>query len=100
MLGVELAWLYIGFRQAAYEAGASNKPGKKVSAPAKKVAYYAGMSPRSFWRWASRSATWKLLRWLVKPVNETPMESRQRRPASPGNPELPGGYDHAADSLR
>jgi len=36
MLGVELAWLYIGFRQAAYETGASNKPGKKVSAPGQK----------------------------------------------------------------
>ncbi|MDD5367608.1 MAG: hypothetical protein PHQ40_00865 [Anaerolineaceae bacterium] len=76
MLGVELAWLYIGFRQAAYEAGASNQPGKKVSAPAKKVAYYAGMSPRSFWRWAARPATWKLLRWLVKPVEETPKWNR------------------------
>ncbi len=76
MLGVELAWLYVGFRQAAYEAGASNKPGKKVSAPARKVAYYAGMSPRSFWRWASRPATWQLLRWLVKPVEDTPKWNR------------------------
>ena len=75
-LGVELAWLYIGFRQAAYEAGASKKPGKKVSAPAKKVAYYAGMSPRSFWRWAAKPATWKLLRWLVRPVEETPKWNR------------------------
>jgi hypothetical protein len=71
MLGVELAWLYVGFRQSAYEAGASKKPGKKVSAPAKKVAWYAGISPRSFWRWTARPATWKLLRWLVKPVDET-----------------------------
>jgi len=76
MLGVELAWLYVGFRQAAYEAGASKKPGKKVSAPAKKVAGYAGMSPRSFWRWVARPATWKLLRWLVKPVDETPKWNR------------------------
>jgi hypothetical protein len=76
MLGVELAWLYVGFRQAAYEAGASKKPGKKVSAPAKKVAYYAGMSPRSFWRWAARPTTWKLLRWLVRPVEETPKWNR------------------------
>ena len=50
MLGVELAWLYVSFRQAAYEAEASDKPIKKVSSPAKMGAYYAGMSPRSFWR--------------------------------------------------
>jgi DnaA N-terminal domain len=38
LLGVELAWLYIGFRQAAYEAGATRQPGKKFGAPAQKVA--------------------------------------------------------------
>jgi hypothetical protein len=47
LLGPELSWLYIGFRQAAYEAEVSKKPGKKVGAPAKKVAWFAGMSPRS-----------------------------------------------------
>jgi hypothetical protein len=71
-LGVELAWLYIGFRQAAYEAGAAKKPGKKFGAPAKKIARYAGMSPRSFWRWAARLDTWKKLRWLVKPLEDEP----------------------------
>lgn len=70
MLGLELSWLYIGFRQAAYEAGASKRPGKKIGAPAKKVACYAGISPRTFWRWAGKPDTWKLLRWLVKPVEE------------------------------
>jgi hypothetical protein len=70
LLGVELAWLYIGFRQAAYEAGAAKKPGKKFGAPAKKIARYAGMSPRSFWRWAAKPDTWKKLRWLVKPVED------------------------------
>ena len=34
LLGLELAWLYIGFRQAAYEAGAARQPGKKFGAPA------------------------------------------------------------------
>lgn len=70
MLGVELAWLYIGFRQAAYEAGASKRPDKKVSASAKKVAWYSGMSVRTFWRWAAKPSTWKRLRWLVTPVEE------------------------------
>ena len=51
LLGLELAWLYIGFRQAAYEAGVARQPGKKFGAPSKKVALFAGMSPRTFWRW-------------------------------------------------
>ncbi len=76
LLGPELSWLYIGFRQAAYEAGASKKPGKKVGAPAKKVAWFAGMSPRSFWRWAAKPSTWKLLRWLVKPIEDKARWSR------------------------
>jgi hypothetical protein len=76
ILGQELSWLYIGFRQAAYEAGASKKPGKKVGAPAKKVAHYAGMSPRTFWRWAAKPTTWKLLGRLVKPVEESPQWHR------------------------
>jgi hypothetical protein len=65
MLGVELSWLYVGFRQAAYEAGASRKPGKKVGAPAKKVAYYSGIGLRTFWRWMAKPNTWKLLGRLL-----------------------------------
>ncbi|HWQ84998.1 MAG TPA: DnaA N-terminal domain-containing protein, partial [Anaerolineales bacterium] len=50
LLGLELAWLYIGFRQSAYEAGAARQPGKKFGAPSKKVAHFSGMSTRTFWR--------------------------------------------------
>ncbi|MEN4011394.1 MAG: hypothetical protein ROW48_05130 [Bellilinea sp.] len=69
LLGLELAWLYIGFRQAAYEAGAARQPGKKFGAPSKKVAYFSGMSIRTFWRWAAKPETWKRLSWLVKQVD-------------------------------
>ncbi|MBE0408825.1 MAG: hypothetical protein IBX69_03740 [Anaerolineales bacterium] len=87
ILGVELAWLYIGFRQAAYEAGAAKKPGKKFGAPAKKIARYSGMSPRSFWRWAGKPDTWRKLRWFVKPVKDEPRwrqgkDSRPHRSSS------------------
>lgn len=68
-LGPELAWLYIGFRQAAYEAGISRKPEKKFNAPSKKVARYAGMSLRAFWRWVARPDTWNRLRGLVTQVD-------------------------------
>jgi hypothetical protein len=76
LLGLELAWLYIGFRQAAYEAGAVRQPGKKFGAPSKKVAHFSGMSTRTFWRWVAKPETWKRLRWLVKQVDSEPRWSR------------------------
>ena len=76
LLGLELAWLYIGFRQAAYEAGATRQPGKKFGAPSKKVAHYAGMSLRTFWRWVAKPETWRRLSGLVKQVDSEPRWSR------------------------
>jgi len=76
LLGLELAWLYIGFRQAAYEAGAARQTGKKFGAPSKKVAHFSGMSTRTFWRWVAKPETWKRLRWLVKQVDSEPRWSR------------------------
>ena len=72
LLGPDLAWLYIGFRQAAYEAGASRQPGKKFGAPAKKVARFAGMSLRTFRRWSAKPDTWQRLQGLVKPAEDKP----------------------------
>ena len=76
LLGLELAWLYIGFRQAAYEAGAAKNPGKKFGAPSKKVARYSGMSMRTFWRWVGKPDTWKRLRGLVTQVETEARWSR------------------------
>jgi len=70
LLGVELTWLYIGFRQAAYEAGAARQPGKKFGAPAQKVASYSGMSLRTFRRYSANPETWQRLRDLVTPVED------------------------------
>ena len=72
ILGVELAWLYIGFRQVAYEAGAARQPSKKFGAPAQKVARYSGMSLRTFRRYSAKPDTWKNLRGLVTPVEDKP----------------------------
>lgn len=72
VLGPDLAWLYIGFRQAAYEAGASRQPGKKFGAPAKKVARFAGMSLRTFRRWSAKPDTWQRLQGLVTPTEDKP----------------------------
>jgi hypothetical protein len=95
MLGLELSWLYIGFRQATYEAGASKRPGKKIGAPAKKVARYSGISPRTFWRWAGKPDTWKLLRWLVKPVEEKTRWTR----GSDGRPHQATHYYRVAMTM-
>lgn len=72
LLGLELAWLYIGFRQTAYKAGAARQPGKKFGAPAQKVARYSGMSLRTFRRYSAKSDTWQRLRGLVTPVEDKP----------------------------
>jgi len=72
LLGLDLAWLYIGFRQAAYEAGAARHPGKKFGAPAQKVAMYSGMSLRTFRRYSANPETWQRLRDLVTPVENKP----------------------------
>ena len=82
LLGPELAWLYVGFRQAAYEAGVSRKPGKKFGAPAKKVARFSGMSLRTFRRWSARPDTWQRLQGLVTLVDD----KRQWLPGSDGHP--------------
>jgi hypothetical protein len=95
LLGLELAWLYIGFRQAAYEAGATRNPGKKFGAPSKKVAHFSGMSIRTFWRWAAKSETWKRLRWLVKQVDSEPRWSRGKD----GRPHQSSRYYRVAMTL-
>ncbi len=95
LLGLELAWLYIGFRQAAYEAGAARQPGKKFGAPSKKVAHFSGMSLRTFWRWAAKPETWKRLRWLVKQVDSAPRWSQGKD----GRPHQSARYYRVAMSL-
>jgi hypothetical protein len=82
LLGLELSWLYVGFRQAAYEAGAARQPGKKFGAPAKKVARYAGMSLRTFRRWSAKPDTWQRLQGMVTPVDDKP----QWQHSSDGHP--------------
>ncbi len=95
LLGVELSWLYIGFRQAAYEAGAARQPDKKFGAPSKKVARYSGMSLRTFWRWVAKPETWKRLRWLVKQVDAEPRWNRGKD----GRPHQSSRYYQVAMTL-
>lgn len=95
LLGVELAWLYIGFRQAAYEAGAARQPGKKFGAPAQKVAKYSGMSLRTFRRYVAKPDTWQRLQSLVTPVDEKPRWQQ----GSDGQPHRTPRYYRVAMTL-
>jgi hypothetical protein len=95
LLGLELSWLYVGFRQAAYEAGAARQPGKKFGAPAKKVARYAGMSLRTFRRWSAKPDTWQRLQGMVTPVDDKP----QWQHGSDGHPHRTPRYYRVSMTL-
>lgn len=63
-LGVDLAWLPIGFRQVGYFRGMDFEPGEKFKASGREIARWSGMSLSTF----RRRANDPLLRWFVKPT--------------------------------
>jgi hypothetical protein len=63
-LGVDLAWLPIGFRQVGYLRGMEFEPGEKFKASGREIARWSGMSLRTF----RRRVNDPLLRWFVKPT--------------------------------
>jgi len=65
-LGVDLAWLPIGFRQIAFLRGLKFNPGDTFQASGREIARWSGMSLRTF----RRRVNDPMLRWFIKP-NET-----------------------------
>ncbi len=64
LLGPDLGWLYLGFRQAAFNAG--GREGKKVGRfSGREVSRLSGMTERTFWNWIGRTETWEKLKGLV-----------------------------------
>jgi hypothetical protein len=63
-LGVDLAWLPIGFRQAAYLHGCRHEGGDVFEASAHDIVRWSGMSVRTFWRRVNDP----YLRWFVQKV--------------------------------
>jgi hypothetical protein len=63
-LGVDLAWLPIGFRQAAYLYGSRHEGGDIFEASAHDIARWSGMSVRTFWRKLNDP----YLRWFVRKI--------------------------------
>ncbi len=71
LIGPELAWLYIAFRQSAYNLGARNgqRTGRFSGAS---IAALSGASRRTFWRRIATPETWEKLSGLVRWVEEKP----------------------------
>ena len=67
LLGPDLGWMYIGFRQAAYREGA--RAGKKTARfSGKQIAALCGVTERTFWNRLERPQTWEKLAGLVTPI--------------------------------
>lgn len=64
LLGPELGWMYVSFRQAAYSIGA--RKGNKTSRfSGKRLAALAGITERTYWNRMGNPSTWKKLKGLV-----------------------------------
>jgi hypothetical protein len=71
MLGPDLAWLYVGFRQAAYIIG--SRTGKTVNRiPGEKVAALAGCTERTYWNRVENKTTWEKLKGLAAVSDDGP----------------------------
>jgi hypothetical protein len=65
LLGPDLGWMYVSFRQAAYLAGA--RSGSKSSRfSGKQLASMCGISERTYWNRVNNPNTWQKLSGLVR----------------------------------
>lgn len=65
ILGPDLGWMYVSFRQAAYLAGA--RSGSKSSRfSGKQLASMSGISERTYWNRVNHPNTWQKLSGLVR----------------------------------
>ena len=65
VLGADLGWMYVSFRQAAYLAGA-RKGSTSNRFTGKNLASMAGITERTYWNRLNNSSTWEKLKGLVK----------------------------------
>jgi len=71
LIGPELGWMYLGFRQAAFNAGArSGKKSERFSGRA--IAALSGIAERTFWNRIAKAETWEKLGGLVTTSQATP----------------------------
>jgi len=68
ILGPDLGWMYVSFRQAAYLAGA--RSGSKSSRfSGKQLASMCGISERTYWNRVNNPNTWQKLSGLVRIID-------------------------------
>lgn len=72
-LGVDLAWMYLAFRQSAYMLGArgGHRAGRFSG---RRIASWSGICPRTFWNRVAKPDTWHKLNGLVRPVQEDELD--------------------------
>ncbi len=72
LLGPELGWMYVAFRQAAYSAG-GREGQRSARFTGKAIAALSGSTERTFWNRAAKPETWQKLAGLVTLVDEKPL---------------------------
>lgn len=72
VLGVDLAWIPLGFRQVAFLNGSLFEAGDIFEAPARSIASWSGVSLRTF----RRKIIDPKLRWFIEPVQSDGVEFR------------------------
>ena len=71
MIGPDLGWLYMGFRQAAFNAGA-RRGSKRERFSGKAIAGLSGIAERTFWNRIGKAETWQKFQGLVTTSAATP----------------------------
>jgi DnaA N-terminal domain len=70
-IGPELGWLYMGFRQAAFNAGA-RRGSTRERFSGKTIAGLSGIAESTFWNRIGKAETWDRLKGLVTTSAATP----------------------------
>jgi len=64
VIGPDLGWLYLGFRQSAFNAG-GRSGSKHARFSGQAIAALSGIAERTFWNRIGKAETWDLLKGLV-----------------------------------
>ena len=71
LIGPDLGWLYMGFRQAAFNTGA-RRGSKRERFSGKTIAGLSGIAERTFWNRIGNAETWECLKGLVTTIAAAP----------------------------
>jgi len=77
-IGTRNAWLYVGWRQAAWGGKRQDNGAKTWRIPVREIVRFSGMSRRTFFRAVEDQGTWDALAGLVERCEEEPSWARGR----------------------